>query len=266
MNSFFSWLKSLFTPAPIVYEFPTPPAPVVGVRPPVVTPAPIVPVLVVPQPVIGNPTLKGGDFSHYEPTVAWKEYAEAKYAFAFTKCADGLGSKDSAFDHIREGAHNAGVPFAGYFFFRFGGHSPQEQARLFYKSWTGGIQKGEMMPIVDFEWDNQTAGGRYANGKETDMPGNNLFMAFLLEVEQLFGATPMIYTGRSFMPMKDPRFSRFPLWVFDYHNNPPRLPPSWSTHLFHQFTDKNKFPGATGNADCSYFNGSREDLALLVKK
>lgn len=238
-----------------------------------VEPVKEVPVIPVPVNETKDPSkpmavLKGGDFSHFEPTVAWKEYVGAGYAFAFTKCADGLGSKDSAFDKIREGAHNAGVPFAGYFFFRFADKSPVDQAKLFYNSWTGGIQKGEMnVPACDFEWDNHSsAKGRYGDGKETDTAGNNLFITFLTEVEQLFGATPLIYTGRSFMPMKDPRFSRFPLWVFDYHNNPPRLPPSWTDYTFHQFTDKNKFPGATGTADCSYYNGDLASLQTMVKK
>lgn len=260
MNSFFLWLKSLFSPKPAPASQPT--------QGTVGNPPPVVQVPVVPAPKPTAPPihrLRGADLSHFEPAVDWKQYVATDHAFAIAKASDGLGSKDSSFDIHRENAHKNNVPFFGYHFFRFGGMSPIEQAKLFYNSMVG-FQGGEAMcPALDYEWDNHTGNGRYADGKETDAAGNNLFYIFASEVEQRFGCTPLIYTAPSFMPMKDSRFSRFKLWVFDYHHTTPSLPPSWQDWLFWQYTNKDPVPG-TGKIDMNYFNGDLAALSLLVKK
>jgi len=226
----------------------------------------------VPTPVPpSGKIIKGVDVSHYEPDVNWAKAKEMGYEFAIAKCSDGLGSKDNTFDKHRSNANSAGVIFAGgYHFFRFAGISPKEQAAQFFKAF-GPINNLSGVPFADFEWDNKTAKEKYGDGKETDAEGNRLFLEFMYECERLFGLAPIIYTGRSFMPKLDPNFSRFKLWVFDYQSKTePRLPPSWNTWTFWQYTNKvvgrEAIVGPGNELDANYFNGSTDELMRLVSK
>lgn len=234
--------------------------------PPSSTPAPA------PQkPVAPVLTVKGVDVSHWEPTMDWVAALSVDQVFAMAKASDGSGSPDAKFAFHRDNAEKGGVIFAGgYHFFRFRGLSPKEQADLFFKT-MGPIRAGEIAPFLDFEWDNITAKDTYGDGKETDAAGNDLFIEFAERVEELFQVTPKIYTGRSFMPMKDDRFSRFGLWVFDYHSTgSPLLPPSWTKWEFWQYTNnlagREALVGPGNELDGNYFNGTLEYLNEMRKK
>lgn len=214
--------------------------------------------------------LKGGDFSHYDPVTDWKLYAATGHAFAAAKISDGAGGIDSKGQSQRAGCHSVGLPFLGYHFFRFGANA-RAQARDFYKAF-GPLQKGEGW-AADYEWDNLSGISRYANGGQTDAAGNDQFMTFIEEAEQLFGLGAIIYTGKSFMPMKDPRFSSRKLWVFDWHttgkqmptaNQKPILPPSWESYTLWQFSDREQTAGV-GRVDMNAFRGSLSDLKALCR-
>jgi len=279
-----SWLINLFkaifggkaeapkqVAAPGESPKPVPAAPSLG--------APPKPVETVPPSGVTSPTqsgsgslLKGGDFSHYDPVTDWKLYAATGHAFAAAKISDGAGSIDSKGASQCAGSLQMGLPFVGYHFFRFGGLTPVEQAKLFYKAF-GPLQKVCAI-AADSEWDNVSGISRYANGGQTDAAGNNAFMTFVEEAEQLFGMGMIIYTGKSFMPMKDARFSSRKLWVFDWHttgkNTPtvhdkPILPPSWGTWDLWQYSDSEQTSGA-GRVDMNVFRGDATALAKLVRQ
>ena len=242
-------------------------------------PQPVSPVVLAPvaasSPTAPTGFLKGGDFSHFNAKIDTSVYP-IDHQFLATKAMDGLSSTpDSAFNAMRAAAHKMGIPFIGYHFFRFADVSPQQQARNFLNAF-GALQKGEGI-AGDYEWDNHSsASGRYGDGKATDAHGNDLFFQFKTECEQLFGVPLIIYTGKSFMPMVDARFSNNPLWVFDYHTTArsephvgqkPILPPTWAATgwKFWQYTDREETKGS-GGVDMNVFSGSVEDMRKLTKQ
>lgn len=219
--------------------------------------------------------LKGGDFSHFNDSIDTKEYPK-EHSFLATKALDGLSTTaDSAFHAMRDAAHKMGLPFIGFHFFRFADVSPAQQARNLFKAF-GALQKGEGV-AGDYEWDNHSsAKGTYGDGKQTDEHGNDMFHIFRTEVQQLFGVKMITYTGKSFMPMVDERFSDSPLWVFDYHTThkltpepgqKPIMPPSWAPNdwALWQYTDREVTKGS-GAVDMNVAKGTLEDLAKLVKQ
>lgn len=84
--------------------------------------------------------------------------------------------------------------------------------------------------------------------------------AFLNEIEQRTGKTPLFYSYLSFINSMalDSRFAHFPLWLAEYNGRsaPSLIPGPWHTWTFWQST-------GTG-LDRDQFNGTFDELKLLV--
>jgi GH25 family lysozyme M1 (1,4-beta-N-acetylmuramidase) len=279
---FIIWFKKLFGIAlnaeetvydhtgPVLVVSPSPIQPPSDVQPP----SHVQPIQPPPPTWADTPSgalLKGGDFSHYQTRIDTKLYPAMGNSFLITKASDGLGTSDPFFHTAREDAHKMGLPFIGYHFFRFG-VNPLEQARLLFKTFS--LINANEGVAGDYEWDDHSANGLYGGGKQTDAHGNDLFYIFKSEVEQLFGVPMIIYTGRSFMPMVDKRFTKNPLWVFDRHTTNrqlphagqnPILPPTWDNWAFWQYSDRAQTAGS-GAIDMNVFSGSLAQLNTILKK
>jgi GH25 family lysozyme M1 (1,4-beta-N-acetylmuramidase) len=88
--------------------------------------------------------------------------------------------------------------------------------------------------------------------------------AFVLELEQLCGYTPMIYSRATWLdPMWEGEdYSRFAFWGAGYPTL--LIPKGWKRAAMHQYTSKGRMDGIEGNVDFNYILD--EDAILLPSK
>lgn len=88
--------------------------------------------------------------------------------------------------------------------------------------------------------------------------------AFVLELEQLCGYTPMLYSRATWLdPMWEGEdYSRFAFWGAGYPTL--LIPKGWKRAAMHQYTSKGRMDGIEGNVDFNYILD--EDAILLPSK
>jgi lysozyme len=130
------------------------------------------------------------------------------------------------------------------------------QARFFaglLKNW-----RGHLPPVADYEM---------RTGAPAPHTARNALAAFLNELEQALGQTPIIYTARGFWAEYgsiEARWVRYPLWLANYTTAPaPIVPLPWTSYTFWQYTDKG--PGLQYGAeshaiDLNWYNGTEAQL------
>jgi lysozyme len=180
-------------------------------------------------------SLFGIDISHYTQSSFPIEQLSAKgVLFLYMKATQGTGSLDGKFASFwaRAGKLPKGsrVHRGAYHFLASGDPSTpaaawgKSQAATFLKvlKANGGLLPTDMPPVVDLEWDKASANGpdRWQNRKREDIIA--MISAFLAEVKQATGRTPMIYTAQSWWRERmgaEAQFAAlaaYPLWLADY--------------------------------------------------
>lgn len=171
--------------------------------------------------------------------------------FAFIKASEGEGWKNQFYNEDAAGAAQAGMKVGAYHYARPAG-DPAAQARYFASVINSGPELS-LPPVLDLEVDEGLSPGALAAWTQ----------AFLTEVEQATGVTPMIYTYRYFWyeRMNDTSaFTGYPLWLAAYQNQAPRPVGGWDKISFWQRSDAGRVAGVNTPVDMNVFNGSGADL------
>jgi lysozyme len=194
----------------------------------------------------------GIDVSHADGDLPWAEIAAAGYSFAIMKATQGTKSADARFQANWEGARKAGLIRGAYHFF-IPADRADSQADLFLN--TVALQPGDLPLAVDVE---AVPFGPSASTADLVFRLGQL----LTILESRTGRAPILYTPRSFSEQNFQALTSlnaYPLWLGQYStSDQPKLPSSWSTWTFWQFTDRQRV--GSRNFDSEYFNGTHKDL------
>src|SRR5262249_2310753 len=150
-----------------------------------------------------------------------------KVGYVYMKATQGTTYKDPKFAQFWAAAgslpSNEKIPRGAYHFLS-STSDPILQAESFvaYVNLHGGLQKNDLPPAMDFEWDVAPNGSDQWAKIPTSTIVNRA-VALLIRVEQLTGRIPMLYTSKAWwhergIPESDMKtsFARYPLWVADY--------------------------------------------------
>jgi GH25 family lysozyme M1 (1,4-beta-N-acetylmuramidase) len=201
--------------------------------------------------------ISGVDVSNNNGQVNWAAIARAGHRFAYIKVSEGHDYRDPDFDvnwgkagveRLMRGAYHFARPQPG--------RSGSEEGAWFCASMdrVGAWQNGNLPPALDLEWSASLSGAEV----------HAWAGAFVAEVRQRTGRTPMIYTGGFWKFQIGNPAGAFgcPLWLAQY-GKAAQVPAAWSSWTIWQFTDSGSVPGA-GTFDLNQFAGTEQDLQALA--
>lgn len=201
--------------------------------------------------------ISGVDVSNNNGLVNWPAIARAGHRFAYIKVSEGLDYRDPFFADNWGKAAVAGLLRGAYHFARpQPGHTGPEEAAWFCASMDrlGAWHNGNLPPALDLEWSARLSGAEV----------HAWAGAFVTEVRQRTGRTPMIHTGAFWkFTIGDPTdaFGCL-LWLAQY-GPAAQVPAAWSNWTIWQYTDCGPVPGA-GAFDLNWFAGSGQELEALA--
>ncbi len=233
----------------------------------------------------------GIDVSRWQEKMDWQKMKAHGFEFVFVRATQGISFKDPLFATHWAGAKAAGLLRGAYHFFE-----PHQdgvtQAHWFLK--TLGDDFGELPPVFDLET-NQFPLRPKPGDKVTVVDNANLVKRsaeWIKTVETRVNRHPIMYTRARFWNdfMRD-RQGQYPAWAnamklwtahYIFNDKEPtldevekflpfvRLPTSWPTWTFWQFTDDAKRDGLTNKdgvkstLDINLFNGTLDELNALA--
>jgi lysozyme len=212
-------------------------------------------------------TLTGPDVSLNQPSVDWGKVKAAGHTFAIAKVSDGLGTPDKAFGKARwKQMKDAGLVRGAYHFGRpQRGRDPKKEVAEFLRliKAAGGLQPGDLLPILDLE--KFGSAGRLTAAQTLEWA-----RGWVTEMRKRFGRRPIIYTGAFWREtMGNPADNLgCPLWLAAYVKQSELaqfVPVAWRSHghALWQHTDKGKCGGIPKPCDLSKFMGTREEFNRL---
>lgn len=216
----------------------------------------------------GN-TLKGIDISHHNGAINWPVLVN-NVSFVFCKASQGSTYKDDKFSAYQAALKQYGIMRGAYHFFTFKSGSAITQAENFLSSDIDFSLPGVLPPVVDVEWQvgknpaDTTALNQYI--KDNRAASIQLLKDWLNYVEDKTRRVPIIYTNKAFWKeffLNPSGFEKYPLWIAAYQNQPPILPPGWTSYTFWQNSGSTTVNGVTGQVDTNIFNGSLDSLKKL---
>jgi lysozyme len=205
--------------------------------------------------------------------IDWRRVRAAGVEFATVKVSEGSSADSTHYtnpyfraDLTRASA--AGLAVAPYHFYL--GRNPgtgAAQADYFIAALRAagytGHRRGELPPILDFEWDWK--GGCPPYGSAADA------RAWLDRVQAAFARKPIVYTNRTFINnclggSADLGGYRLQIAYYGSAAQPP-LPPGWRQWLMWQWTESNCVDGVpTCDLTRSVFNGGMARLRILSNR
>jgi len=196
------------------------------------------------------------DVSHHNGRIDFMKVAKAGIVGVIHKATQGLSFVDPLYHRNREKAVAAGLYWGAYHFGTLADSVKQADHFLYTVN-----PEGQTLLVLDYE----------PNGKST----MTLAQAreFVIRVATVTGTFPGIYSG-SLIKEKlanrpvDPILSQCFLWIAQYASAPTRIPPTWTTWTFWQYTDGQVGPeprsvDGIGPCDRDQFNGSLAGLRRL---
>lgn len=198
----------------------------------------------------------GFDVSHYQGKIQWEniERANVDYPmqFVFIRATAGKNVTDYEFKRNWKQAKANGFIRGAYHYYRPNENS-LKQAENFIKNVK--LQKGDLPPVLDIE--------KLPRKQSIDSLKVGL-RRWLTKVEKHYGVKPIIYSGESYYTdFLKKEFTDYKLWIANYSFFEEEIRDEWQ---FWQFTDKASLKGINGNVDVNIYNGSIEQLRLLVLK
>lgn len=191
----------------------------------------------------------GIDLSHHQADIDWDLLKEQKPYFVYLKATEGSTHIDRKYSKNYKEARKSGIKVGSYHFFSYTSSGSTQAAHFLqfahYKS-------GDLPLVLDAEFRN-------------NMPAPGIvraeLIAFLKAVTTKTGRKPIIYCDYDYYLKYLDGFlkNEHQLWICDYRHEPDA---KW---LIWQTTDKFKMPGVKGNVDFNIFNGSKKQLANLIK-
>lgn len=167
-------------------------------------------------------------------------FDNGKIDFVIAKATEGCTYVNPYCDAVMQSAISRNKPCGVYHFARR--NDAKAEAQHFVNNCKGYI--GKAIPILDYEADALNNGVSWA-------------LAWLKEVERLWGVKPMIYTSlsvtreKNWQPVVD---NNNGLWMAQY-NSSPSDPGYWDFFAMWQYTSSGHVSGYSGNLDCNYFYG-----------
>lgn len=207
----------------------------------------------------------GFDCSHWSGPVNMQTAKANGASFVFIKMKDGTVSTKWFPENY---AAAKGLLYRGPYVWLY--PSDKVSVTLQAQAWWNGIKDNlsELPLVIDFEWTYW--GGSPAN------PSINDLTAAVQIFNQLSGnRKPIVYTAPGYIMETGPIPSSLVsqtagLWVAHYGVITPTIPKNYTSWLFHQSTDQldgtvvGYDPAYSTAADLDYFNGTAEELAILV--
>jgi lysozyme len=204
--------------------------------------------------------LFGIDVSHHQGELSWSNVASGGVDFCFIKATEGTSFVDNRFERNWQGAQAAGLFRGAYHFGRVGADAATQAAH--FHAVVGPLGFRDLPPVLDIEEaDGHSAEEVVRWTKE-----------FLIKAKELFGRTPVVYTGHFWREqMKNPDdkfFGDHPLWLAGYVSELNlKVPAAWKRWTFWQYTEgthngPKAIPGVPP-CDQNYFEGSVSDLRQL---
>ncbi len=186
----------------------------------------------------------GIDISHHQKSVNWNEIAKRKPDFIFLKATEGTTHTDTRYYSYKKATEDLGIPTGAYHFFSYQSDGAK-QARHFIK--TAKLSPGDLLPVLDCEFKRNMPPKRQVTRE---------LLAFIDEIEDVFGAKPIIYCECSYYNayLKRHLSGEYPLWISNFRKEPP------CGYVFWQKTDKFKHAAFGGTVDFNAFNGALQDL------
>lgn len=193
---------------------------------------------------------KGIDVSKWNGDIDWNKVSEDGVVYAFVRVSDGLSHFDPRFAENWAESRAAGIHTGVYQFFR-PNLDAIKQADLLLEN-MGELGPDDLPPVLDVE----------ATGGVSKATMVSKIRQWIDHVEAATGVKPIIYSGRFFWQdnVGSSEWDDHPFWIAHYTKNCPNLPSQWDDWVFHQYTDKGKVAGISGNVDLNDFNGSVMDL------
>ncbi|NHZ40228.1 glycoside hydrolase family 25 protein [Massilia aquatica] len=204
---------------------------------------------------MSNAFLKGIDVSHFQGQIDWPTVAQQGIAFAYAKASEGGSVTDPLFSTNYPAMRAAGIARGAYHFLHADVDAGQ-QARHFL-SVLGPPQPGDLPPMLDVE----TACGMQCAAID------RAALAWLGQVQQALGCTPLIYSSLSFWNSNlagSAALCAYPLWIAEYSSAAaPVLPHGVHGYAIWQHAQTGKVDGIEGAVDLDLFNGTAQALAQL---
>lgn len=205
-------------------------------------------------------TVEGIDVSHWDGTVDWTQVKGAGRVFGIAKATQGTYFQDNQFAANWAAMKSAGVIRGAYHFLDYV-DDPVQQADYFVNrlNQAGGLQPGDLPPVLDVE-DVPQSGGGY---ETIDI---SVVLPWLERVECLTGKKPIIYSSARIMDPENPpsALAGYPLWVANYTSGCPDLPALWNSWRFWQYSSSGNVAGVSGAVDVDRFNGSLSALEAFA--
>jgi lysozyme len=217
----------------------------------------------------------GIDVSHYEgANIRFDGLKQQNVRFVYVKATQGIGYKDGRFAEYWAslGALPADkkVLRGPYHFLSSSGDGiAQAESFLKFLDQNGGLQPGDMPPVLDLEWDIATKNGpdRWQGHQPDEII--DTVLAWLKRVEEKTHKIPAVYTARTWWrdrgipEEKFARLSHYKVWVADYSKSShavevPAAPNKSHVDLW-QFSEQARLSsGYGGKVDANIYYGSDE--------
>jgi len=216
----------------------------------------------------------GIDVSKWQGEIDWEQVKNEGVYFVFVRATSGT-LVDSGFQQNWDSLAELEIPRGAYMFFR-GDEDPQKQAEIFASQVT--LLPGDLPPVLDIE--------NFSNETQNNQTIQDNLKTVLIELENLFGRRPIIYSAKSFTSQKlidntgnyPDWLAKYPLWIGWYplgeddqmlglsdldqiYQQQPILVEGWkNTWLFWQFSQKGRVDGVDSFVDLNVFNGTPEEF------
>jgi lysozyme len=195
--------------------------------------------------------VQGVDVSKYQGTIDFTKIKAAGNTYVFVKATEGITGVDPDYARNMAAARAAGLVVGSYHFYETD-DDPSAQFGNFRQH--ADVKPGDLPPVVDIEV--------LAKGSRPDLADD--LKSFLAQLEQAYGAKPILYSGVSFANEYLAGFGAYPLWVAEYTSAPaPKVPTGWTTWTFWQYSQSGTVSGIGGAVDMDRFNGTPAQFDAL---
>lgn len=183
------------------------------------------------------------DLSHWNPVDSWDAIKDSGIVGVIHKATEGAGYVDDTYHERMAEALEAGLLWGAYHFMRPG--NMKDQAQHFVEA------AGE----IDI----------YAADHEDSAVSLEDLKEFLVEVEELTGRVPVVYSGHVIKEQvgnkHDNELANYPLWLAHYTSGSPSWPDNtWPEWWIWQYTDTGSTDGVDGYCDRNRYDGPEDQL------
>lgn len=194
------------------------------------------------------------DVSQHQGVIDWQRVASKGVLGAYVRATMGVAGFDA---RLIDNAWAGDYLPTGFYHLLRPEHEGAQQAQHFLDALL--LYQLPTLPYaVDVELD-----GSDVQKPQTPERIAHVLRDFILKMEQITGAKPVIYTGAWFWNPKvggqhDALFAQCPLWIAEYGTDSPRLPRGFETYWLHQYTSSGTIDGITGRVDMNRVAGKTE--------